>query len=245
MPHRAFFVTGTDTAVGKTRIAAGLLRRLRAAGLDAVPMKPVQTGAVRDAGGRLVAPDLAELLVAAGVRVEEEERDDLAPYVFEPACSPHLAARLAGRAISLGRILACAERLAAGRGALVVEGAGGILVPLGPDLTMLDLAAALGLPVVVVARAGLGTLNHALLTLEALRRGGVDVAGVVLNDAEPADEASGFIREDNARALEERGARVLARVPWCGTSLAALDAALAGVDVGALLGGPGEREARR
>ncbi len=237
---RGVFVTGTDTGVGKTWIAAGLVRRLRAAGVDAVPMKPVQTGGDRDAAGRLAAPDLEAVLAAAGLAVSEEERADLCPYLYEPACSPHLAARLAGRPIELERIAAAAARLSARRAAVVVEGAGGVLVPLGPVWTMLDLAARLGLPAVVVARAGVGTLNHALLTLGALRRARVTVAGVVLNEAAGAAATPALVRDDNARTLEERGAaRVLARVPSCRGDLAALDAALAGIDVRALVGAAG------
>jgi dethiobiotin synthetase len=237
---RGVFVTGTDTGVGKTRIVAGLVRRLRAAGIDAVPVKPVQTGAVRDARGRLQSPDLDEALEIAGLAPEAAEREALVTYRFEPACSPHLAARLAGEEIDLARVASQLGRLAARHGALVVEGAGGVLVPLGPRATMLDLAAALALPAVVVARAGLGTLNHALLTVEALRRGGVGVQGVVLNDAFATDEGSRFIRDDNERTLEERGVPVLARVPWCPGDVAALDAALAGIDPARLLGpGPG------
>jgi dethiobiotin synthase len=241
---RGVFVTGTDTGVGKTWIAAGLVRRLRSAGIPAAPMKPVQTGAVRGAGGRLSVPDLDVVLAAAGIDLAAGDREDCAPYVFEPACSPHLAARLAGREIELARIAAAAGRLSARHGAVVVEGAGGVLVPLGPGATMRDLAVALGLPVVVVGRPGLGTLNHVLLTLEALRGAGLTVAGVVLNDA--AGEATpAWIGDDNARTLEERGAvRVLARVPPCPGDLAALDAALTGVDAGALLGTSGVPEAR-
>jgi dethiobiotin synthetase len=241
---RGVFVTGTDTGVGKTRVAGGLLRRLRAAGVDAVPMKPIQTGAVRDGRGRLASPDLDEVLAAAGLALPEPERDELAPYRFEPACSPHLAARLAGRPIELATVAAAAARLSARHAALVVEGAGGVLVPLGPALTMLDLAAELALPAVVVARAGLGTLNHVLLTVDALRQRRVPVAGVVLNETEPADEATRWVRDDNAQTLDERGARVLARVPFCPGDPGRLDAALAAVDLGALLGDPGALEVR-
>jgi dethiobiotin synthetase len=107
---------------------------------------------------------------------------------------------------------------------------------------MLDLAATLRLPVVVVARARLGTLNHVLLTVSALRGAGVEVAGVVLNDTAPADKAVRWIADDNARTLAERGVRVLARVPFC-TDTAALDAALAAVDVASLLSDPREERA--
>jgi dethiobiotin synthase len=235
---RGVFVTGTDTGVGKTWVAAGLLRRLRAAGVGAVPVKPVQTGALRHADGGLAAPDLEAVLAAAGLVAAADEREDQCPYRFEPACSPHLAAGLAGRAIDVARIVAGAARLSARHGAVVVEGAGGVLVPLGPSTTILDLAVALALPAVIVARAGVGTLNHVLLTLDALRRAGVGVAGVVLNEAGPEERAPAWVRDDNARTVEARGAtRVLARIPPCRGDLAALDAALAGIDVGTLLAG--------
>lgn len=241
---RGVLVTGTDTGVGKTWIAAGLLRRLRAAGVDAVPMKPVQTGAVRGAGGGLVAPDLEDALAAAGLGIAGGAREDHCPYLFEPACSPHLAARLSGRPIELARIVAGAARLSARHGAVVVEGGGGVLVPLGPAATILDLAVALGLPAVVVARAGVGTLNHTLLTVDALRRAGVAVAGVVLNASGHEARAPAWVEDDNARTVEERGrTAVLARVPPCAGDLAALDAALAGIDVAALL--PGRPEEAR
>jgi dethiobiotin synthetase len=235
---RGVLVTGTDTGVGKTWIAAGILRRLRAAGVDAVPMKPVQTGATRDASGRLAAPDLEAVLAAAGLAPDAAEGEDLCPYRYEPACSPHLAARLAGRPIDLARIVAGAGRLSARHQAVVVEGAGGVRVPLGPGTTLLELAAALALPALVVARAGVGTLNHVLLTLDALRRADVAVAGVVLNETAREERVSARIRDDNARTIEEvGGARVVARVPPCGGDLASLDAALAGIDVAELLGG--------
>jgi dethiobiotin synthase len=234
---RGIFVTGTDTGVGKTWIAAGLVRRLQAAGVGAFPMKAVQTGGVRDGTGRLRAPDLDAVLAAAGLDQALERDVDCAPYVFEHACSPHLAARLAGQTIEVARIVAAAVRLSVRHGAVVVEGAGGVLVPLGPVATMRDLALALGLPVVVVARTGLGTLNHVLLTLEALRIAGLNVAGVVLNDAESNGASAAWIRDDNARTIAERGrVPVLASVPACAGDLHVLDGALAGIDVGALVG---------
>jgi len=180
-----------------------------------VPMKPVQTGAARDGAGRLRAPDLEEALAAAGLAPPDAERDELAPYRYEPACSPHLAARLAGQPIRIERIVEVATRLAARHRAVIVEGAGGVMAPLGQGRTMLDLAAALGTPALLVARAGLGTLNHVLLSLAALRGRGVPIAGVVLNEAQRPDDDSRYIRDDNARAIEEIGeTRLLARVPF-------------------------------
>ncbi|HET8541672.1 MAG TPA: dethiobiotin synthase [Anaeromyxobacter sp.] len=179
---RGLFVTGTDTGVGKTEVACALLRAARAAGLDAVGMKPAQSG---ESGG---APSDAERLLDACDRVEPFEA--VCPYVLAAPLAPAVAARLEGREISLGRIVDAARALGARHAAVLVEGAGGLLVPLTERETYADLAAALGLPVLVVARAGLGTINHTALTVEALRRRGLAVAGVVLNRASPEDDPS-------------------------------------------------------
>jgi len=177
-----FFVTATDTGVGKTEIACALLRAARAAGVDAVGMKPAQSGHV--AGERSDADRLRD----AADRVEPLEA--ICPYSLAAPLAPVVAARLEGREIALTRILEAARALAARHDAIVVEGAGGLLVPLTERELYADLAVALGLPLVVVARAGLGTVNHALLTLEAARRRGLAIAAVVLNRTTPNDDPS-------------------------------------------------------
>jgi dethiobiotin synthetase len=216
MSARGVFVAGTDTGVGKTVVAAALLCLWRERGIDAVPVKPVQTGCtVR--GGRLVAPDLefcrrmAELTVTDPI----EERW-MSPYRFRPACSPHLAARLARTRIALPHVRRCVTRLCRRHEAVVVEGAGGVLVPIEGRRTVADLMACLGLPAVLVARAGLGTLNHTLLSLEALRARGVAIAGVVLNA--PDRTGWGAIEADNRRTIGRLGGvPVLGVVPHVGT----------------------------
>lgn len=196
------FVTGTDTGVGKTVVAASVLAALIADGVDAVPMKPVQTGC-RTVRGRLVAPDLAFCLRNAGLRPDPQELADMAPYCFRPACSPHLAAREAGVGISLPVIERAYRRLSRAHEAVVVEGAGGVLVPLNGRQTMLDLMIRLGLPVLLVARPGLGTLNHTLLSIWALRSAGLEVMGVVLNQS--TSGGWGRIEKDNWRTIERLG----------------------------------------
>lgn len=193
------FITGTDTGVGKTLVAAALARALRGAGVDAVPMKPVQTGCVRR-GGAWSAPDLDFSLAAAGLAATPAERELMAPYRFRPACSPHLAARQAGRQIRLPVIRRAFARLAARHAFVVAEGAGGVLVPLDDRRTMADLIAALAVPVVVVARAGLGTINHTLLSIRALRDARLTVVAIVLNQAVPG--RPGMIERDNRRTIE-------------------------------------------
>lgn len=196
------FVTGTDTGVGKTFVSAGILAGLKARGVDAVPMKPVQTGCVR-AAQELRAPDVEFCFAAAGLAQAGLDENLVVPYKFEPACSPHLAAELAGTEISLEKIAASFDGLSAKHEFVVVEGAGGVMVPLTRGVLMTALIQKLGLPVLLVARAGLGTINHTLLSLSELRRAGLDVAGVFLNHAE--DNTPGYIESDNLRVVQELG----------------------------------------
>lgn len=202
MKEKGVFVTGTDTGVGKTFVAALLLRHLAADGLDAVPMKPVQTGC-RARGAQRVAPDLALLLTACGFNVRRREANLMCPYRFLPACSPHLAARRAGAAVSIPKLVSCFRALSRRHDFVVAEGAGGVLAPIGAGKFMADIAAAFGLPALVVARPGLGTLNHTLLTVRQLRDSGVRVLGVVLNDARR--RRWGLLERDNAAAIERWG----------------------------------------
>jgi dethiobiotin synthetase len=198
---RSLFVTGTDTGVGKTVAVAALLARARDMGVDAVPMKPVQTGC-RRRGGALVAMDAAFALRMARWEPPPEERELIAPCRFRLAASPHLAAAVEGHRISLARIVYRFRRLQARHTMVLVEGAGGVLVPLNESATMRDLMVALGLPVLLVARTGLGTLNHTLLSLDALRAAGLEVAGIWLCPASGA--RPGIVERDNAAVLTAR-----------------------------------------
>jgi dethiobiotin synthetase len=200
---RGIFVTGTDTGVGKTEIACGLLRAWRASGRDIGAMKPAQSG---------VAPgepsDAERLADASGDPVEL-----VCPYSFAAPLAPGVAARLAGVAIDFERVLAIARQLSARHDGLLVEGAGGLLVPLTPRETYADLAVALGFPVLVVARTGLGTVNHAALTVEALRARGLAIAGIVLNAATAARDPS---EPHNAAEIERlTGVAVLGAISHC------------------------------
>ena len=186
-----YFIIGTDTGVGKTFVTAALAAALRARGRDVTVFKPVQSGASADDSSGDAA-----LLGADCI------------YAFAAPLAPLVAARAEGRAIELELILERARALAHEHELLLVEGAGGLLVPLGEEFNLADLAVALGLPLVVVARAGLGTVNHTLLTIEAARARGLEIAGVVLNGK--SDESTA----GNA-ALIEAGSevRVLAQIP--------------------------------
>jgi dethiobiotin synthetase len=179
-------VVGTDTGVGKTVVTAGLVGRLRTVGVDARAIKPVQTGYPPDddAGWVAEACDTAR----AATCIER----------LEPPLAPAVAAREAGRTLSYPTIRSGCERALASADVGVVEGIGGLRVPLTADREVVDLAADLGLPTVVVARSGLGTLNHTALTVEALERRAVGVRAVVLNGFEGETVAE----RTNPNALE-------------------------------------------
>jgi dethiobiotin synthetase len=196
---RGLFVTGTDTGVGKTVLSGALLAAIAAAGEPVRAYKPVLTG-LEQAGraGEATAwpPDHQLLASAAGMSAEE-----VAPLRYGPAASPHLAAVLAGERIEPAALLARARATAPGT-TLIVEGVGGLLVPLADDYTVCDLAAALKLPVLIAARPGLGTINHTLLTLHAARAAGLDVRAVVLT---PWPQEPGVIERSNRETIERLG----------------------------------------
>lgn len=180
MSPRGLFVTGTDTGVGKTAVTCALARALRRRGVDVGVMKPLESGCARSPDGTLLPADALALVAAAEV---DDPLDAVCPERFEAPLAPALAAAREGRAPDLARIEATFAELARRHDLVLVEGAGGLLVPAAGDLTMADLAGRLGLPLLVVARAALGTLNHSLLTLEAARRRDLPVRAVVMNDA--------------------------------------------------------------
>lgn len=201
MPVRGCFVTGTDTSVGKTAVACALASRLRRAGLAVGVMKPVETGVSdADAGGS----DGHRLCKAAEV---EDPIDLVSPYRYRDPVAPLAAARREGRPVDVQVVRRAFAELSARHDVLVVEGVGGVLVPVADGASMRDLMAALPLPIVVVARAQLGGINHALLTLGALREGGLAPLALVLNDADRPDEsaAASLQRRDTAALIAELG----------------------------------------
>ncbi|HEX8339968.1 MAG TPA: dethiobiotin synthase [Tepidisphaeraceae bacterium] len=201
LPLPGLFVTGTDTDVGKTVIAAAIARAMRQVGERVAVLKPVATGCRKDREG-LISGD-AELLAAASDT--PQPLDLICPNRYAEPVAPSVAARRTGRPIDY-KAIDNAARLAAARASVfVVEGAGGVLTPLDDRHTVADLIAALGAAAVVVAHARLGTINHTLLSIEALRIRGIEVAGVVLNQY-PPDGAS--TAEETAAAEIERHGRV-------------------------------------
>lgn len=201
--RRGFFVTGTDTGVGKTLVACSLLRACVARGQTAIGMKPVATGVAAGTPG-----DVEQLVAASSVSAPGEEVN---PYGFAPPIAPHIAAEQAGVRIELGRIERAFHALAARAQVVVVEGIGGFHVPLGGGVDTAQLAARLALPVVLVVGMRLGCLNHALLTAEAIAARGLKLAGWVANHVDPHMA----VAAENVQALEQRiPAPLVARIPF-------------------------------
>jgi adenosylmethionine-8-amino-7-oxononanoate aminotransferase len=198
-------IAGTDTDAGKTIITAGLARLARKKGLRTLVIKPVQTGAVMQKNGEecgLVAPDLV-LCSMAAPGIETRSLD-----LFENACSPHLAARKAGRSLSVGNIIQGIQDIIQSTPADVVflEGAGGIFAPVNESETYLDVFSLLGWPVLLVSANRLGTINHTLLSLGIAQSGGLDCLGVIMNQiSAPVSPLDQEIRQDNADIIARLG----------------------------------------
>jgi len=176
-PLRGFFMTGTDTGVGKTLVAVALTRALTARGLKVAVMKPVAAGTVKTSEGEF-NDDALELLAASNVKSDYE---DVNPWLLKTAASPHLAALADGVAIRHERIASAFARLSATSDLVLAEGAGGWLAPISATETMADVAEKLALPVILVVGLRLGCLNHALLTHDAVRARGLKLAGWIAN----------------------------------------------------------------
>jgi dethiobiotin synthetase len=200
------FITGTDTGVGKTMVACALVRGLRSQGARVAVMKPVASGALATASGLRNADALA-LIEAAGTTADYA---DVNPYCFEPAISPHIAAKEAGIEVDTSMIRRKFDALAAESDWVVVEGAGGWFAPINEHQTMADLAWALSIPALMVVGLKLGCLNHAQLTRLGVEAQGVQLAGWIASEVDPAMMRTG----DNLAALERLlGERPLAVLP--------------------------------
>jgi len=221
---RSFFVTGTDTGVGKTLVTAALLRRLREAGVAVAGMKPVAAGVVAGAEG----PANEDALLLQAESSVRHLYATVNPCLFEPAIAPHIAAAEVGLTIDTDRIVAAHARLADSAEVIFAEGAGGFLVPLDEKRSFADLPALLGMEVLLVVGLRLGCLNHALLTAEAIASRGLPFAGWIGNCIDPD-----FARRDaNVATLTARlAAPCLGILPWqrwpdVGAAAAALAGAL-------------------
>ncbi len=204
---RNLFITGTDTDAGKTFVTAGIVRAFRNAGIDAIPLKPVQTGCVND-----VSSDLEFSLNRSGWSADLSEKKRLCPVRFSHECSPHLAAELSDSSINVNELAGKLQELSRNHECIVAEGAGGVLVPLGSGKTMLDLMISLGWPVVLVAANRLGAINHTLMSINTIRNAGLALAGVVMNQI---SEPSPLYSRNNIATIREYGKTcILGEIPF-------------------------------
>ena len=204
---RGLFVTGTDTSVGKTVVTAAITAVLRAEGMNVGVWKPVQSGALLGSG----VTDAERLLKITGI---DERPEVVAPFTFEASLTPLLAARQAGVTFTLKELVAAGEPLIKRYEALLIEGAGGVAVPLTDDALVVNLIAELRIPALIVARSSLGTINHTLLTVSFLRHHGVPIVGIILNDGELTELHDDPSVATNAELIEHySGLKVLGRFP--------------------------------
>jgi len=191
-----YFITGTDTGVGKTLIASALLYKFAQSGLKSVGMKPVAAGCEL-VSGQLISEDVTKLIAASNITATLAQVN---PYAFAPVIAPHIAAKQAGVEIELTTIQKAYQALAQSADVVIVEGAGGFCVPLSDGLDTADLVRALNLPIILVVGMRLGCLNHALLTVEAIQARSLILAGWIANQIDPQMEAF----EENLNALKQR-----------------------------------------
>ena len=190
----SYFITGTDTEIGKTTVSCALIRALAKKGLHVAPMKPVAAGA-SEIGGQWHNEDVDALIAASNT---ELPLSLIAPYLLKTPIAPHLAALLDQRPIELLHILSCYNEICRQADAVIVEGVGGFCVPFTDSTSSADLAVQLNLPVILVVGLKLGCINHALLTAEAIRARGLNLAGWIANRIEPHMPFA----DDNIRTLE-------------------------------------------
>lgn len=204
---RGLFVTGTDTGVGKTVLTAALAASLRAEKLNIGVWKPVQSGALLGTG----ITDAERLLEGSGIN---ELPGAVAPFTFEAPLTPLLAAKQAGVTLTMEALIAAGEPLIERYDALLIEGAGGAAVPLTDNALVVDLITELRIPALIVARSGLGTINHTLLTVSFLQQRAIPIVGVIMNDGESAETYEDSSVCANAELIERfSGIKVLGRFP--------------------------------
>ncbi len=191
------FITGTGTGIGKTVVASALAGFFFRKGYTVGVLKPVQTGAERNAAGVLESQDSKFIASACGC---EAEGKMLNPYCFEPACSPHLAAEMAGEYIDPKKIESAYQKLSEEYDIVIVEGAGGLMVPLSKDFFICDLIGLLNIPLLIVSQNILGTINHSILTVRQALLANLKVLGIIFNH--PILAPSGFVEKSNPQIVQ-------------------------------------------
>jgi dethiobiotin synthetase len=204
--RKGFFVTATDTSVGKTVVSAAVIRALNFLGYRTAAMKPLETGCPKD--GKLLMP--SDGLFLKKIAKMDEPVSLITPSVYEASLSPFAAAELEGREPDLPGIFRAFDSIMRKYDAVVVEGVGGLYVPVVENYFVSDLAREMALPLIIVARPGLGTINHTLLTIHYAFSKGLDMAGIILNYSSPPGDT--LAEETNPKTLQS-----LTEVPVIGT----------------------------
>ncbi|MCS6767466.1 MAG: dethiobiotin synthase [Candidatus Nitrosocaldus sp.] len=210
------FVTGTDTGVGKTLVTAAIVHALRRDGIDAVGMKPVATGVDRDA----LLKSMDAEIIARHSGMDRSEYELVNPVFLAVEAAPYMASIMLRQEIDMERVFSAYRRLRERHEFLVVEGIGGVMVPIRKGYYVVDLIKDMGLPALIVARARLGTINHTLLTIDACRRRGVEIVGVVMNMVDHGNPV-----EANAGSMiqELSGVPVIGSIPLLANPVDAID----------------------
>ncbi|CAB1245217.1 MAG: dethiobiotin synthase [Oscillospiraceae bacterium] len=203
------FITGTDTDVGKTYVTGLIVKKMISSGFDTTYFKAAASGNDRDQNGALIPGDAALVQKLSGIK---DDLSELIPYVYEVALSPHLASQIEGNPVDLKVVKEYYNKLARKHHYITMEGSGGILCPINmnnQELWQEDIIKAFDMACVIVANAGLGTINHTVLTIEYMRQKNMTVKGIILNHFHPGDR----MEEDNADMIEHRaGLPILCRV---------------------------------
>ena len=192
-----FFVTGTDTEVGKTLVSGALILKLRAQGKHAIGFKPVVAGTYQSADGKLLNEDLETLRIASQLA---QDQVNLSPYILDMPVAPHLAAANKGIVLQLSTIMQSLRETQKHSDCLIIEGAGGLLIPLNDHENLGDLIQQIGLPVILVVGMKLGCINHALLTQEAIKARGLKIAGWIANSL----SSEMFLLKENVDTLQAK-----------------------------------------
>lgn len=221
---KGLFIVGTDTDIGKTYVTALLLKKMLEVGMNAIYYKGALSGAEL-VDGKLIPGDAAYVKEIAGI---EESVENLVPYVYETAVSPHLAAQIEGNAVELGKVVEGYKRLSEKYDYVVMEGSGGIICPIsyGENTLMLeDFITELNLPSVLIADAGLGTINHTFLTVYYMKQKGLELKGIILNNYDGS-----LMQRENLKMIEElTGVPVIAKVEYGSADLDIEESVLRGL----------------
>ncbi len=194
---KGFFVTGTDTGVGKTVIAAALIKAIGLCGIRAGGMKPIETGCTKE--GKSLLP--ADGMFLKGIARMDEPVSHITPCCFEHPLAPMVSAEIEGTTVNLNKIKKAFNELTKAYKSIVVEGVGGLFVPVNKNYFILDLAKEFGLPLIVVSRPDLGTINHTLLTVNYALREGLNVAGIIINYTYPSKGS--LAEETNPQVIKQ------------------------------------------